>query len=233
MPVSDVAIVAYDQRFSYAVARTDASGAYSFSDLPDNWYRVRLVPIEDQPWSEYWVPGTLDVCAGTVWHRDEKEVRVSDMYLSLGAQITGRLVDAEGSPVVNASVKAVLPSDSMRTQAREAVTDEQGAFTVFGLPPEAGDDTEWQLRLEAPGFPRQYMGPAYDALGADTVAVVETSDVGEVQMLPGIRVEGVVLGPTGPVDTGVIHVYSGGQVTSKNVTPTGTFSVDGLPPGRS
>ena len=120
----------------------------------------------------------------------------------------------------------------LRTQT-EAVTDEQGAFTVFGLPPEAGDDTEWQLRLEAPGFPRQYMGPAYDdALGADTVAVAGTSDVGEVQMLPGIHVEGVVLGPTGPVDTGVIHVYSGGQVTSKNVTPTGTFSV-AFPQGRS
>ena len=114
VPVSDVAIVAYDQRFSYAVARTDASGAYSFSDLPDNWYRVRLVPIEDQPWSEYWVPGTLDVCAGTVWHRDMKKrfMAILNMYLSLGAQITGQLVDAEGSPVVNASVRAVLPGDS-------------------------------------------------------------------------------------------------------------------------
>ena len=154
VPVSDVAIVAYDQRFSYAVART-CLGAYSFSDLPDNWYRVRLVPIEDQPgqnigfrapWMSVPVPCGIEMKRGS---------RIRHVSL-LGAQITGRLVDAEGSPVVNASVKAVLP-DSMRTQAREAVTDEQGAFTVFGLPPEAGDDTEW-ITSRGSGVPSSKYG---------------------------------------------------------------------------
>ena len=75
MPVSDVAVVAYDQRFSYAVAVTDGTGAFSLSGLPDNWYRVRLVPLDDQPWSEYWIPGTLDVCAGTLWERESTVVQ--------------------------------------------------------------------------------------------------------------------------------------------------------------
>ena len=238
-PVAGATVVAYDVRLGYATARTGTAGGWRIDDVPAGAYRLRALPPDDDPRADgfYATNGdglaTWDYCNGAVVAAQDGTPREDlDIVLREGVSLTGRLVDLDGVPVVGATVAAV--GDSTRTElvSRQATTGADGRFTLSGLDLDPGGTEPYLLAVAAPGFPKQYLGPAYRSTDAEPVRVVRDgpNDVGDWALLDGIRLSGIVLGPDGPVREGVVYAYATSQVVDADVVD-GAWSVDGLPPG--
>lgn len=234
LPVSGVVVLAYNQRFGYSYVYSEADGSFAFTDLPPNWYRLRVLPLENQVWAEQWSQDTLSVCEAEQWQVGADTVAHSAFTLREGARISGVLTDTEGTPVAGAMVTAVWADGSQRSQSRMAVSDGTGVFQIVGIADEGDGLANWWLEVESTSQPTQFYGSSYDretslALEVESLASVELEE--DWTLLAGINVQGTVTGPSGSLVSGDVHVYSPSQVKSAVVSMDGTYSVSGLPPG--
>lgn len=231
-PVARTTVVAYDVRLNYATTRTATDGTWTLDGLPEGDYRLRAMPPDDDPRADGFFPDQWDFCASpTVSARDDAPIDGIGIVLNEGARITGRVVDLDGFPVVGATVLAA--GDSVRTQyaSRTTLTDAEGRFTIVGL--DADDaGAPYLLAVDADGFPRQYLGPAYRSSDAERVEVAADAavDIGTWALLDGVRLSGVVTSADGPVASGVVYAYATSQVVDTEILD-GVWSVRGLPPG--
>jgi len=230
-PVPNATVVAYDQRLNYAWVNTDAGGAYRFESLPENPYRVRVIPPPTRNLMEVWAGGTLQVCDGTVFEVGEGTAPVVDFTLEEGGVLRGALRDSDGTPVVGALVSA-HPYDTQQTYLRADVTDEDGVFVVRGLVPDESGIGVFTLEVEVSDWPDQLLPATYASEEAEPYAVSagQDRDLGTFTLLDGIRVSGTASGPDGPLAAATVRVYSAGQVVEGPVVD-GLWDVLGLPPG--
>ena len=163
-PLSGVRVVAYDERLNYAVATTTSSGRYSLT-LPAGRYRLRAVPDDDSPAIQRFWPEAWSFCDGEILPltADERREGIS-FTLPEGGVIRGALVDADGSPVVGATVRCVGDDARAAYTSREAVSDWGGEFMLQGLDADPTIPADYAIRVDAVGYPAQYLGPTYDCL---------------------------------------------------------------------
>ncbi len=233
-PLAGVDVVAYDTRLDYASARTTSDGGFSIGLLPPGRYRIRVLPADDDPHVDRFLPDAWDFCEADVVELSEGEVRDGlDAELPLGARITGRVLSAGGEPLPGTQLLAIGQSERSSLVSRLAEADDDGVFRIVGLDSDPGSSEPYAVYLAAEGRPRQYLGPSYDEDYAAIfdVSLGEALEVGDQPILEGISVSGTVTGPDGPVASGTVYVYSSSQVIAVEVEEDGTYIADGLPPG--
>ena len=233
-PLESAVVVVYDQRFGYAYVETNDDGAYVIEGLPANPYRVRVLSAYEDNAVEAWLPGgLLDVCAAEVVDLGEDDLVMGlDIRMEEGGVITGTLVDSAGQPVAGIDVAARTTAAVQVADDRYATTDEDGHFTILGLPPDEGADGTFAIAVDGDGFPGQYLGPGYEPEDAAswTVEPSQQVDTGRHTLLDGIVVRGTVRGPDGPADGVAVYAYAASQVVS-TVSEDGAYEALGLPPG--
>jgi hypothetical protein len=112
------------------VTRTDASGRFTFSNLPPGEYRVAVT------------------CDGFVRQQSEKKIvigrgqQTANILFQLDAAPTaaGRILDSYGQPIANVMVEALRRSYDVRgkprlTRVATATTDDRGEYRIFWLDP--------------------------------------------------------------------------------------------------
>lgn len=229
-------VVAYDLRLSYQYTVADSSGAWVLDDLPAGAWRLRVLPANtSDAVSRFW-PATRDFCsAELLWLEDDQTRDGIDFSLEAGATLSGQIVDQLGDPVPDVVITATGADATVAGSFREALTDDQGRFTLHGLDVVVDDQTDWYLQAALDGWPVQYLGQpgAYDQDDADIFSVEAGAglDVGSLALLDGIALGGVVRGPDGPVDGATVHAYASGQIVSVQTDDSGRYDAVGLPPG--
>lgn len=235
LPLSGVEIKAYDLRGNYAQATSRSNGAWALVGLPAGGYRVRAYPPDDPPalpQVERYYGDTWDICASEVITlAEDTQTSGVDMTLPVGGTITGRLLDPDGQPVVGATVVCGGDTDRTMSNGGIALTDAAGVFRVLGLDSDPGVPQPFWCEAYADGFPNQYFSQAYAVDRLTAVGLGASSDLGDWSLLPGIAVTGTLYGPSGPLSSGVVYVYSTSQVRTVSVDSGGHYRADGLPPG--
>lgn len=237
MPLSGVTIFAYDLRGRYTTATSRNGGVWNLRDLPPGSWRLRMYPEDstNAPNSvERYYPDSWDFCgAERISVGPDDTVTGLDVVLPDGGMVTGQILDEVGTPVEDAIVVCAGESERVQQTGSVARTDSQGRFTVVGLDSEPGVSEPYWCAVYKEGYPDQYLGPSYNDSAAELfdVKVNDLVDIGPWSLLPGIRVEGDVLGPDGPVSQGSVFVYASSQVLGVPVDANGHYVADGLPPG--
>ncbi|MCB9777773.1 MAG: carboxypeptidase regulatory-like domain-containing protein [Alphaproteobacteria bacterium] len=234
--LSGALVVAYDQRLDYVYVETDAAGDWRIQDLPAGPWRLRVLPADTDDRVPRYYPATRDFCSGEpIVVAEADAIDGLDVALTGGATLTGVVVDQGGQPVVGAVLTAVGTEADQASLSRSATTDADGAFVLTGLDVVADGTTSWRLALEAEGWPTQWLGSpnAYDDADGTTLRLSagETQDLGDISLLDGISVGGIVRGPDGPVADALIYAYTTGQLVSTTSDETGAWVATGLPPG--
>lgn len=230
-PIEGATVLATDSRFAYGYATTRNGGDWAISGLPEDHYRIRFLPSNDDPHGDRFYGDAWDACAasrvfvaGTV---DDV-----DAILEVGASVFGRVVDLAGEPIPDMQVSVYGAEPRTGLISRSDATDENGAFEVVGLDAEL-TGSAFYIHVQGEGWPRQYLGAAYAESASERASLAADFelDVGDLALLDGIRVSGVISGPSGPVSSGSAFVYSSQQVLAAAIEADGTYVADGLPPG--
>ena len=125
------------QRFRVAArAKTDADGRFTIANVAPGRYQILpVVPTHViEGLGTNYPPGRpLTIVAG-------EEVRDVDFKITPGGVITGRVLDADGNPVVGEQVIAQPAEENQgpprfNFDLRDMVTDDRGVYRLFGLTP--------------------------------------------------------------------------------------------------
>ncbi|WP_315095701.1 carboxypeptidase regulatory-like domain-containing protein [uncultured Cellulomonas sp.] len=232
-PVAGVNVWVSATGGSNVQATTGADGTYRASGLSPGEYRVRFQGAAGAlVLEEYYDDARQYLDADLVTSSGSGTVSGIDARLESGSGVTGRVLDADGNPVVNASVWA-SPRFTLSGSWSSAFTDAEGSYSLGGLVP--GD---WSFRVQAPpGSP--WAGEWYlDAGGlsdAETVPLVagERTELEDVRLERGVTLSGRVLGPDGSPVAGanVAPISDGGLLLSATTALDGTYTLRGLRPG--
>ena len=104
-------------------------------------------------------------------------------------------------------------------------------WTLAGLSVDSGSD--YQIGFAVDGWPDQsYPGVYLDDAEVISFVTSETDHIalGDHRLLNGVSVSGTAVGPGGPINGGVVEVYSPSQVVDVPIVG-GVWSASGLPPG--
>jgi 5-hydroxyisourate hydrolase-like protein (transthyretin family) len=233
-------------------AATDQEGNYRIIDLPAGSYWIA-------PVAPAFVIRGMDESSGKplIVSADE-HVEGIDFELIRGGVITGKVVDAEGHPVVEERVSLIVVGDRNRGTHTEQVhdTDDRGIYRMFGIPPGnykvlIGMDGSF---FSGAGRGRPTHRPTFypDATDVAQATVIEIAEGTEVTRIDftlgplsqGYSVSGRVLDESGnPVPNAPIALtritHLDANRTSGFVASTGTrsdkqgeFRVENLSPGK-
>ena len=228
-PVVGATIEAWDPRLRGSSSTTLPDGSFLMTLDSSGPWRLRAVPRYNDPHVWRMADGGTDFCLSEPVLL-EQDLHYGDIVLPTGHAMTGRVQAPDGTPLAGATVWA-SPAGDVTNFDRPAITDSDGEYTVVGLDtPEVG--SEWLLEVSADDLPVQFLGRTYDDELAEVVTLEsDTTVVADIEMLPGIRVGGLVEGPDGPVAEGVAHAYSSSQVVTVTIDATGRYDAIGIPPG--
>jgi len=152
-----------------------------------------------------------------------------DVNVPVYAEISGKVVDSAGKPVVGAKVSAVLKNSK---QGAPVATDEKGEYTIPNVPigktlggKETIDETAVQIDAEAGNMKPGKATIAKIEKGANKADPITL----EPQLPPG-QLRGVVRSLPGKPIAGASIVVSPGDAKAETAAD-GTFQID-LPPGQ-
>jgi protocatechuate 3,4-dioxygenase beta subunit len=223
---------------------TDAEGNYRIVNVPPGSYRIMPASRVYVPTDEASRERTLLVARGdTIEH--------VDFALAPGGVITGKVVDAEGRPMVDEMVQVFTVIDNKNVYGyTSSSTDDRGVYRVYGL--RAGSYRVAAGRGEESfhsGVLRPYRRTYYPSVSDPLQAtVIEVSEGGETKDIDitftrrvstysvSGRIVNVETGqPLANVDYGITRyderntsTMSGGYVTNAR----GEFKLTGLAPGK-
>jgi Carboxypeptidase regulatory-like domain len=229
-------------------AVTDEDGNYRIRNVPPGTYKV-LVAVRAYVQSD----GPTPVIVG----KNEVAGNI-DVTLVRGGVITGKVIDANGRPVLEEEVFFSLTTPSRAFPwARPVRTDDRGVYRGFGLPAgrylvSAGKDSLSSFARRAnTGHPRTYHPSAVDPADATVIQVNEGSEVTNVDITLGRQlreytargriIDGETSQPLPNAHIGIqlffdIKVHGGTGYTSKTnaaeSTKDGEFKIENLPPGK-
>ena len=220
-PVNDATVFVLDERLQSQSVQTDQNGHFDFSNIIDKERPYRLFVYPNYLSSAlytYYGP-TDEYCDSTILYRGD----TISLDLKQGTNIFGH-IDIEEDNILNGIVYAVPEEEEL--QARASLIEEDGSFSIWGLP---SDSKGWTLEIESDNYPTQYLDGDYDE-GVFFPSFQE--ELGTFSILPGIDVQGYVQDEEGHgISESNVHVYSGGEVKTTQSENDGWFSVEGLPPG--
>jgi hypothetical protein len=241
-----------------ARTKTDDEGRFQMTGIPAGHYLIMpfapaRIPTGTQQSIPHGIPITIS---------EGEAVDAGDIELRPGGVITGRVVDADGQPLIQERVHLYNASERERNYpfylpyGFNQETDDRGVYRLFGVPPgryivAAGVDTRTP-------FPRLTGGPSYypmtyhpdvtDAAKATIVEVSAGSEATGVDIAVGKPVRAysasgrIIDAVTGKPVAGMMYGYGAidpqsGLITSSTSTSSttnagGEFRIDGVVPGR-
>jgi hypothetical protein len=110
---------------------TDATGQFAFTGLPDGKYDVRVDPGDPSS-------GVAIARTATALLIGDHAAAAADLLASVTGTVNGRVVDEDGRPVLNATLRlTVAPTagDPETSAYWLAMTDATGRYTASGVPP--------------------------------------------------------------------------------------------------
>jgi hypothetical protein len=144
------------------------------------------------------------------------ETRAVDFRLERGLEVSGRVVDAAGTPIPSVQLSLIAGDDFF--QAPRAVSGAEGAFRFSGL-----KDGTYRLMARKDGY-------ASDRRG-DTVTLAGSSVSGiEVRLSAGGTIAGRISGLE-PSQLSRVRVWAGSELHLGNIDPEGGYRIANLPPG--
>ena len=180
-----------------------------------------------------------------------------DFTLVRGGVITGKVVDAEGRPVIEESVTAIPLQETSRRpffNSASVMTDDRGVYRIFGLPANtyrvaaARDDSNSFPGRIRDAYKRTYYPAAADIAQATTIDVSEGSETTNIDITlsrqvttytaTGRIVEAATGQPLPNINYGVTHFIDPNSTSSwtnasgSNTNARGEFKIDGLTPGK-
>ena len=231
------------REYSGSKGVTDDEGKYRIVNVPAGNYRILPVASTYVPLDEGERERSLVVGKGeTVEH--------IDFSLAPGGVITGKVVDAEGNPVVEEPVFVIaMPDNGSVYMTRFFMTDDRGVYRIFGLRAgsyrvAAGASEESFQRGPRP-YRRTYHPSVSEPSQATVVEVVEGGETKDIDItftrtVPTYTVRGRVIDeetgqPIANAEYGITRYQdrgsssrSGGFVTNAR----GEFKIPGLAPGK-
>jgi len=226
-------------------AVTDEDGNYLIKNVPPNTYRV-LVSAPTYVQSD----GLARVVVGK-----NEVVENIDIALIRGGVITGKVIDADGRPVLEEEVSFSLTTPSRAfPPMRRVRTDDRGVYRAFGLPPgryivSAGKDSISSFGRASAGHRQTYHPSAVNFADATVIQVNEGSEATNVDIRLGRQLSKytargrIIDGETSqPLPNAHIGLrlffdakYGHGYTSRTNVaesTKDGEFKIEHLPPGK-
>lgn len=228
-------------------AVTDEDGNYRIKNVPPGTYKVMIgAPTYVQS------DGPTPVIVG----KNEVAENI-DVTLVRGGVITGKVIDADGRPVLEEQVFFSLTTSSRALPIMRTVrTDDRGVYRAFGLPAGrylvyAGKDSISSFATANAGHQRTYHPSAVNPADATVIQVNEGSQATNVNITLGGQlrkftargriIDGETFQPLRNAHIGIqlffdVKVHGGTGYTSKNnaaeSTIEGEFKIDNLPPGK-
>jgi Carboxypeptidase regulatory-like domain len=248
-PVSGAPVLVRPAPFggkSSAQGKTDANGQYRITNLEPGRYSVvaSALPLTSQEETDrYGREITLD--------RGEARENV-DFSLVRGGAITGRVLEANGHPIVEEPVSIIAVSTG-RAQPyfggyQMMITDDRGVYRVYGLPPgrykvsvgEGAGSSYRRLDQGQTYYPHTYHPGVTEEAKAGIVDLNEGGEVSGVDIVVGGRARtfeasGRILdAETGQPQPGINWGYGGNAMSTfgKQSDEKGGFKITGLMPGR-
>ena len=231
--------------------KADSQGRFSFVGVSPGKYTLAVT-----------CNGFMSASSGSAQREAEMVVvtagqPVKDLAIELTpyAVLTGKVLDEDGEPMQNATVKLIrytYQPGGRRTLAplgRPAQTDDRGMYRVAEVPPDSYSasvtPSPLGLTRNAAGqaYPITYYGGVADPAAATPFAVgmgeIRTVDF-KLSRMPVARVRGRLLGPDGlgkgpgvfllwPRNGGILGGPLVGAVTTN--LADGNFEISGMPPG--
>ncbi len=245
-PIEGIPVVVFDERAQYEIFYTDADGYYTAPDLPEDFYRLKAWPLDEQPFIGAYYNDTYFYCLGqTVDMRWDTTVSGIDFRLPHGGTIEGTVTDAAtGDPIADARID-VSGQDYYNSNIDPTTyTDADGHFQVVGLD-SAIEDAEsmipvpgnYEIQVSVTGRPViYYPGVYFDDDQEFVEALREEVTAGVDLAIPvGGQLDGTVFDDEGlPVTGGTVYVRHAVETwiqANTTVAGDGTFSAAGLAPG--
>jgi protocatechuate 3,4-dioxygenase beta subunit len=211
IPEARVHIQGAAPHFFTNIVVADGQGHYEISDLEPGSFEVQA-SLHNGPSA-----------------RVVREIRPGrnrlDFKLSDGTEISGRIVDSQGSPVPGAeiSLRAVFREGetAMFRQDAQVVSSTDGSFVIQSV-----SDGEYRLSGTRPGFAPAAI-PRIQVSGAPVSGL-------ELQLGPGAAIRGRVLGLEPATASRVrvrAHSADGETFRMGVVDPSGSYRIEDVPPG--
>lgn len=223
-------------------AVTDEEGNYRIANVPAGQYRIFAL-------AQAFVP-TEEANRERVLIVKSEAIENVDFTLMRGGVITGKVVDAEGRPVVEEPVYVVTAADNKFAYPQyNSATDDRGVYRLYGLRPgsyrvAAGRGDQSFMPGVARAYKQTYFPSAIDPAEATIIEVTEGSETRDIDIVfsrtqPTYTVKGrLVDGDTGQpvpnVSYGITRYEPGGSSSHGWGVVTnvrGEFKIDNLTPG--
>ncbi len=219
---------------------TDEDGKYRITNVPPGTYEVT-------PASPTYVMTEVrkPLIVGT-----NETVENFDIALARGGVITGKVTDAEGRPVIEATVYVSAATDEQRLPYfRNIRTDVRGVYRAYGIPPgkyrvSAERDTQ-SSAVNLAGHQRTYHPSTVDSAAGFVIEVNEGTEATSVDIALGgpprtYSARGRIIDsdtsqPVPDTSIAVQFFWQHGSSTRGKVaesTKHGEFKIENLPPGK-
>lgn len=212
-------------------ARTSATGAFTLDGVPTGRYRIAFGDRE-RKYQLQWYDGKANPDEATeIAVTAPKTTSGIKGILRMGGGVAGRVTDETGNALAGVAVQARGENFSFGA----AVTDETGAYTLFGL--SSGTYKISFAVYDGVHLSRFYQNAATEETAAPVGVIAPNITYGIDQVLPtGTQLSGTVRHSGGdPIEGVAVAIYPAGEVKASmmdlHITgPDGTFSVP-LPEG--
>jgi hypothetical protein len=217
-------------------AITDGQGRFRIDSVKDGTYTLHYYDEARRFWT---IPGRADVVQLAPIHVTAGNPVHLDVKMQPLARLSGRVLDAEGSPLANAPVWVLRQNvqcnpPSCFTVLRELKTGEKGEYSVANVE----DAGPWLLSAAATtGSPQTFYPGAGDPQLADRLVVEQGRELWnlDIKLAQATlhRVRGHLLDPAGEKMAGVsVTLYNGlGSVLHRDTDKDGSFEFPAVAEG--
>ncbi|HEX5886930.1 MAG TPA: carboxypeptidase regulatory-like domain-containing protein [Pyrinomonadaceae bacterium] len=222
-------------------AVTDNDGNYRIANVTPGSYRV--IPV-----AKVYVPAENADSQKVLIVNKGDTIEHIDFAMIRGAVITGKVLDAEGRPVVEEGVSVFTDSENRNYAGSYSTTDDRGVYRIYGLRAgsyrvAAGRDESMSGAVRP--HSRTYHPSASDPAQATVVELSEGGEAKDVDITFTRRVSTytargrIIDGDTGQplanVDYGITRIEKNGGSSSRTggyrTNSRGEFKVENLSPG--
>src|SRR5215813_11554408 len=178
---------------AFIKVRTDSDGRYRVTGLVEGAYMIRALSK-----AYIWSKSSSEFDTFRSVTLDEGETRDNvNIALVRGGVITGRVIDAEGRPMIETYLKLQPVDENGRPKGRFEIlfdfmmhTDDRGVFRIYGVPEgryilSAG---EWAYNRAKRKYPETFHPDATDRNRAKVIEMKEGAEVTGVDIRLGVEI---------------------------------------------
>jgi protocatechuate 3,4-dioxygenase beta subunit len=204
----------------------DTNGSYAFQGLKSGTYKMKFAK---DGYADVWYNGKTDEASAT-------EITVTapgttggiDAVMGVGGKITGRVTDANGTPISGIGVELIAGADD---GVMFIYSDANGNYTFQGLA-----SGRYKVRFARYGYPDVWYNGKTDQASATQITVTSPGTTGGIDAVMGIggKITGRVTDANGtPITGAFVELSTGGddRVSFLDTDSNGYYAFQGLSSG--